>query len=930
MAGVFAICAFSSYNSKEMTNLRQKREAETSGGQPPGGLFSLRSGKEILQELHATPQGLASSEALERRRQWGYNALPYREKHNSFLFILLRQFANVLVLILIAASIASFMLGDAVDAQVILGAVFINVAVGAFQERRAQHALRALQKVIVTKARVLRDGALVEVLQEELVPGDIVSIQAGDRVPADIRLLSEHALEANESMLTGEAHPAKKDIRTLQAARVLAEQINMLWFGTVVTAGRGSGVVVATGVQTQVGRIALLLARTPEEHTPLQMQLNRFGRELAFAIIVVVFLIFGFGIFRGEGIADMFATAIAVAVSAIPEGLTIAVTVVLAIGMQRILMQKGLVKKLHAAETLGATSVICTDKTGTLTVGEMRVVRMETCHHSFALPHARALNDQKDGFDELVTAMVVCNDAAPYDIGGSAAGPVATGNTTDRALMRAALDHGADVAALRSLYPRRAERPFNSKDKYMCTLHSASEEKGSAKSVLYVKGAPEVIFPYIKYVEDESGRGIPLSLSAEGREVLIKKVEKMSGQGLRVLCITKKNVRETAKEFKKIVNPPHDLIFLGLIGIQDPLREGAVETIAEAEKAGIRTVMITGDHRLTATSIGQTLGLLKGARRVMDGSELKELSVNALAEKINDISVFSRATPEDKLRIIAAWKARGAVVAMTGDGVNDAPALKAADIGVALGSGTDVAKESSDLVLLDNHIRTVARAIREGRLIYHNIRTVALYMLSNSFTETIAITFALLMGWPLPYLPAQILWVNIVTDTFPALALTQEPANRALMREKPRLKGESILMHEHRWLIGAISTCSALLSLLLFVFYWNMFHSLELARTIAFTTLSMSATVYVFSLRSLQEPIWRIRFMRNPMLILAAVTGLLLQVAVIYIPALQHFFGTVPLLPHDWLLILFVSCAFIGMIEWMKRIFHPQKAIKNK
>ena len=907
-----------------MTSLRQKKEAEPSGGQPPGGVFSLRSGKEILQELHATPQGLASSEALERRTQWGYNVLPHREKRNSFLFILLRQFANVLVVILIFASVASFILGDAVDAQVILGAVFINVAVGAFQERRAQYALAALQKVIVTKARVLRDGALVEVPQEELVPGDIISVQAGDRVPADIRLLSEYALEANESMLTGEAHPAKKDVRTLHTARVLAEQINMLWFGTVVTAGRGSGVVVATGVQTQVGRIALLLARTPEEHTPLQMQLNRFGRELAFAIMVVVALIFGFGIFRGEGIADMFATAIAVAVSAIPEGLTIAVTVVLAIGMQRILVQKGLVKKLHAAETLGATSVICTDKTGTLTVGEMQVVRMETYHHSFALPHARALNDQKDGFDELVTAMVVCNDAAPYDIGGSAAGPVATGNTTDRALMRAALDHGADVAALRNFYPRSAERPFNSKDKYMCTLHRASAAMGSAKSVLYVKGAPEVIFPYIKYVADESGRGVPLS--CEGREALNKKVEKMSGQGLRVLCITKRDANGTVREFKKMSNSLRNLMFLGFIGIQDPLREGAVETIAEAEKAGIRTVMITGDHRLTATSIGRTLGLLKGARRVMDGSELKELSVNALAEKINDIAVFSRATPEDKLRIIAAWKARGAVVAMTGDGVNDAPALKAADIGVALGSATDVAKESSDLVLLDNHIRTMASAIREGRLIYHNIRTVALYMLSNSFTETIAITFALLMGWPLPYLPAQILWVNIVTDTFPALALTQEPANRALMREKPRVRSESILMHEHRWLIGAISTCSAVLSLLLFVFYWNMFHSLELARTIAFTTLSITATVYVFSLRSLQEPIWRIRFMRNPMLILAAVTGLLLQVAVIYIPALQHFFGTVPLLPHDWLLILFVSCLFLGMIEWMKRIFHPQKA----
>lgn len=892
-------------------------------GQPPEALFSLRSGKEILQELHATPQGLARSEALERRQQWGQNVLPRYEKRNTFLLILLRQFANVLVVILIAASAASFMLGDAIDAQVILGAVFINVAMGAFQERRAQHALAALQKVVVTKARVLRDGALVEVPQEELVPGDIVSLQAGDRVPADIRLLLEHALEANESMLTGEAHPAKKDVHTLHAARVLAEQINMLWFGTVVTAGRGSGVVVATGANTQVGRIAMLLSRTPEEHTPLQKQLNRFGRELAFAIIVVVLLIFGFGIFRGEGIADMFATAIAVAVSAIPEGLTIAVTVVLAIGMQRILMQNGLVKKLHAAETLGATSVICTDKTGTLTVGEMQVVRMDTYLRSYNILRERALNDLHAGLEELVTAMVVCNDAAPYEMGGAVSGPVATGNTTDRALMRAALDHGVDVAALRSQFPRRAERPFNSKDKYMCTLHRPSAAEGSAKDVLYVKGAPEVLIPFIKYIKDKSGRMVPLS--HEGRATLDKKVALMSGQGLRVLCITKREASSGARELKKLVNPLQRLIFLGFIGIQDPLREGAVETIAEAEKAGIRTVMITGDHRLTAASIGRTLGLLKGARRVMDGSELKGLSVSALAEKINDIAVFSRATPEDKLRIIAAWKARGAVVAMTGDGVNDAPALKAADIGVALGSGTDVAKESSDLVLLDNHIRTMTSAIREGRLIYHNIRTVALYMLSNSFTETIAITFALLMGWPLPYLPAQILWVNIVTDTFPALALTQEPANRALMREKPRVRGESILMHEHRWLIGAISTCSAILSLLLFIFYWNMFHSLELARTVAFTTLSITATVYVFSLRSLQEPIWRIRFMRNPMLILAAVTGLLLQAAVIYIPALQHFFGTVPLLAHDWLLILFVSCAFIGMIEWMKRIFHPQK-----
>ncbi|MEW6610546.1 MAG: HAD-IC family P-type ATPase [Patescibacteria group bacterium] len=911
-----------------MSTSKQKKNVASSGGHPFGNLFSLRSGREILKELRTTSQGLSEREALERRGRWGLNQLPQHDgARNSLFVILLRQFANVLVVILLAASVISLLLGDVVDAQVILGAVLINVCVGAFQERRAQHALAALQKVVITKARVLRDGALVEIPQEELVPGDIVSVQAGDRVPADLRLLSEHALEANESMLTGEAHPVKKDVRTLPSPRVLAEQLNMLWLGTVVTAGRGSGVVVATGAHTQVGHIALLLARTPEEQTPLQKQLNRFGRELALAIMVVVALIFGFGIFKGEGIANMFATSIAVAVSAIPEGLTIAVTVVLAIGMQRILTQKGLMKKLHAAETLGATSVICTDKTGTLTVGEMQVVRVETNLHSFTLSREHVLRDAKNGLGELVAALVLCNDAAPSDMGGSSPGPVVTGNTTDRALMRVALDEGIDVTALRNLYPRTAERPFNSKDKYMCTLHRLPGAEGSAKRVLFVKGAPEVLFPFVEYVKDNSGRRAPLS--HEGREALNEKVEHMSGQGLRVLCVTKRDIHGTEREFKKMMSPLHDLMFLGFIGIQDPLREGAGETIVQAERAGIRTVMITGDHRLTATSIGRTLGLLKGTRRVMDGSELKELSVSALAEKIDTIAVFSRATPEDKLRIIAAWKAKGAVVAMTGDGVNDAPALKAADIGVALGSGTDVAKESSDLVLLDNHIRTIASAVREGRLIYHNIRTVALYMLSNSFTETIAITFALLMGWPLPYLPAQILWVNIVTDTFPALALTQEPAHRALMREKPRVRGESILMHEHRWLIGAISTCSAFLTLLLFSFYWSMFHSLELARTVAFTTLSVTATVYVFSLRSLQDPIWHIPVMRNPMLILATATGFVLQIAVIYLPALQHLFGTIPLQPHDWLLIAFVSCAFIGMIEWMKHIFHPYSGQKR-
>jgi len=898
-----------------------------------GGSFCVRAGADTLKALKTREKGLSAREAAARLQAYGPNALAEEERSDTLVRVIVRQFKGILILILLVAAGVSFLLGDHADGQVILLAVFINIIVGTYQEKKAGNALRALKSAVVTMARVRREGTLIALPQQDLVVGDIVEVQAGDRVPADLRVLAAHALEANEAALTGESHPQEKLSAALSAAPPLAERSNMLMLGTVVTAGRGVGVAVATGKDTEMGAIARLLAETKEERTPLQNQLDRFARHLLLIILAVVALMFFIGLLAGRPLAEMFATSIAVAVSAIPEGLTIALTVILALGMQEILRRKGLVRSLIAAETLGATSVICTDKTGTLTEGQMKVVAIETwsgSHEADALQRGAIPQDVAS----LCAAAALCNDAA---VPGQEGKIAATGNTTDRALMDMLVHVGIDVGALRRAHKRVDEIPFSSATKFMATLHGYTPRplRGHPSpegNILYIKGAPETLLAQVTHAM--TGRGAVV-LSARDRAALTRRVARLSGKGLRVLCLTQKEWTHPG------LRPPlsrgdlhipllrkgegvgnlENLTFLGFVGIQDPVRAEAADAIAAAEKAGIATVMITGDHRLTATAIAKNLGLLTQGKEVMDGTELASLKPQEFAQRVKNIAVYARATPEDKLRIIGAWRKKGAVVAMTGDGVNDAPALKAADIGVALGSGTDVAKEASDLVLIENNFSTITAAIRQGRAIFETIRTVTVYLISNSFAEMLAISVSLLCGLPLPFLPAQILWINMVTDSFPALALTREPSAPGIMRERPRARSEPLVTAGHRWVILIVSTGLAAFSLGVFILYWKLFDALALARTMSFTVLSVATLCYIFSLRSMKEPLWRISFFRNPLVIVATATSLLLQIAAVYAPPLQRLFGTVPLMIMDWALIAVIGIAFVAMIEWIKAVF---------
>lgn len=925
---------------------------------PSSGIFAVRTVSATWLALKTGEKGLTEREVRARRQREGFNVIADQEKSDTWLKVVGRQFGSILILVLLMAMAASFLLGDKIDGQVILLAVLINVIVGAYQEKKASKALESLKRAVVTIARVWRDGKLIEVPQEELVVGDVVEVQAGDRVSADLRLIAVYDMEANESALTGESHPQAKTARTLSAVPPLAERTNMLFLGTTITAGRGRGVVVATGTRTEMGRIARLLAETKEDRTPLQHQLDQFARHLLLLILAVVAMMFFVGISRGRPLTDMFATSIAVAVSAIPEGLTIALTVILALGMQAILKKKGLVRNLLAAETLGATSVICTDKTGTLTMGEMQAVALETWTGSYEVENLISF-ERDASLRALLHAAVLCNDAA---VPGEMKKEAAIGNATDRALMRLSLRAGLDAGAMRRVSPRIDEAPFSSATKFMATLHRISPcpplskggIKGGFPSVLYVKGAPEALLTHCTHA-GEGARVV--ALGAKERSALLRRVEALSRKGLRVLCIAQRKWTHPASlcsapsprirsgeeglsrgDSKSPLSRRgrgegvllreqfvlQNLTFLGFIGIEDPLRADAKEALSAAGRAGITTVMITGDHRLTATSIARDLGLLTKGKEVIDGTELRTLKPQEFASRVRNIAVYSRATPEDKLRIIEAWRKKGAVVAMTGDGVNDAPALKVADIGVALGSGTEVAKEASDIVLLEDDFKTITAAIHEGRAIFETIRTVTVYLISNSFSEMLAVSVSLLLGLPLPFLPAQILWVNMVTDSFPALALTREPAPAGIMREHPRPRTEPLVTSAHRWVISVVSVGLALFSMAVFYLYWQLFHSLTLARTMAFTVLSITTLFYIFSLRSMKESIFSIPFFRNRLLIAAVAAGLVLQAAVVYAPPLQRLFGTTPLLWIDWLLVLFIGAAFVAVIEWIKMAFRHE------
>lgn len=894
---------------------------------PKQKFFNL-SIEETLKVLKTKKEGLPVEEANTRLKRHGPNKLP-EKKRTTWFFLLLSQFKNALVYILLGAALISLILNDLIDMYVILAAVLVNVVVGFIQEYKASKAMEKLEKVITPLAQVRREGQEQEIKAAQLVPGDIVILKAGDKVPADGRLLSTNDLEVNEASLTGESAPVKKDSAKLKPDLVLAEQKNTVFLGTVVTQGIGELVVVRTGIHTELGKIAMLIKETPEEKTPFQKRLDRFSRLLGFITLGVSSLIFILGLVEGISFVQIFTTSVAIAVSAIPEGLVVAVTAILAVGMQRILKQKALVKKLVAAETLGSTTVICTDKTGTLTLGDMRVSQLVTLNHDLAPgKHLTKTGKMKEKIElvRLLKIGVLSNDAVIQNPKDEFISWKIFGNPTERSLLLVGAELGFYRQELEKEEPRLDEVPFDSEKKYMLTLHRLQKRK-----VIYLKGAPEKVLKMSKQIQ--AGQSVK-KLDDPLRKKFQEKFEEMSKRGLRILAFAYQRVKSeivNLDDAKKLKGFLSDYIFVGFVAIKDPLRPETKETIKLCKKAGLNVVMITGDHRLTAQAIAQELGLKSNQQNILEGKELQKLSHKELARKVKGITVYARVTPKDKLQIIDAWQEKGEVVAMTGDGVNDAPALKAADIGIAVGSGSDVAKETSDMVILDDNFRTIVAAVEQGRIIFDNIKKVVLYLLSDSFAEILLITSAITMSgffidnFPLPLLASQILWINLIDDSFPAIALTFEPGEREVMEEKPSGKHQSLFVPEMKVLTVVISLFTGFVNFFLF---WYVIHhgwSVGHAQTLIFANLGIDSLIYVFSVRSMRHSVFSKNILSNRYLLYAVGMGVFLQLTAVYFGPFQKLLSTVPLVMEDWLIIILSSILNIGLIEITKYIFILKK-----
>ena len=835
----------------------------------------------VLKSLDTTIEGLSKDELSVRRGQYGKNALPVA-KGTSLIVVIIRQFTGPLMLVLIGAIIASLLVGEHSDAIVIALAVLVNGAVGFIQEWKAERAAEALKSFEVQIVRVRRGGETFEIDAKELVPGDIVLLTAGARVPADMRLLSVNGLLVDESLLTGESYPVEKVVACVPEDSPLAERANMVYMGTTIKDGKGEAVVVAIGSLTRLGDIARLVGEVKDEETPLQKQLSRFGKMLGVLVLFAAGLIFVLGLSTGSEVKEMLTVSIALAVAAIPEGLLVALTVILAIGMQRMLKRKALVRRLVAAETLGSVSVVCTDKTGTLTEGSMTAVRFVAGGKDVT----REEEMPKEVHDMLMM-FALNNDAEIHDDGSS------IGLPTEVAMLEAARIASIDIDSLRGQFPRTSEIPFSSRNKYMATLH-----RGHDDSLLIVKGAPEVV--------------LEMCADSESKEGLASAARRMAEDGLRVLMVA---TRDGGGLEVDGLNP------VGLIGIKDPLRASARQTVEELKGAGVRVVVITGDHPDTALNIALGVGVTSNEQRVVTGSDLDSMTDEDLLEGVAQIDVYARVEPHHKVRIVNAWKKRGEVVAMVGDGVNDAAALKTADIGVSVGSGSDVTKQTSDMVLLDNNISTIGAAVKEGRVIFDNIRKVVVYLMTDSFSEMVLIGGSLLLGIPLPITAAQILWINLITDGLPNIALTMEPGEKGVMKDTPRPLKERVVNGEMKTLIFIIGIITDIGLFGMYFYFFNASYDMDHLRTLIFTALAIDSLLYVFAVRSLRTSIFRNSPFGNPWLVVAVLIAFIVQLAAVYVPALQGLLSTVPLNGLDWTIIIILGIVKLVFVEITKEAF---------
>lgn len=888
--------------------------------------------EEALSEAGSRTSGLTSIEAAERLARYGSNELKGK-KRPPLIKLFLGQFLSPLIYVLLAAGIISlvsqFVTGEqhVIDAVVIFGVIILNATIGTFQEGRAEKAMEALLKMAAPKANVKRNGSIETISSREIVPGDILLFETGDKIPADILLLESVNLNINESALTGESVPVEKQVGPVPEDAMIVERVNMLFMSTIVTSGRGMGVAVLTGMETEIGKIATGLEEVKQEETPLQKNIRKLSQYLVFVFLGVSVLLVAVGLIQGLGLFDLFMLAIAAAVASIPEGLPAVVTVVLAIGMRAMARRHAIIRKLVAVETLGSATVICTDKTGTLTLNQMTVRRLfsdgqyievtgEGYEPEGEFRRDGRLVDLEDDsqINLLLRAGALCNDASLTEDHGK---PGIFGDPTEGALVVASAKAGMHPADLKDKYPRIHELPFASEKQYMVTLHyMATLHAEEGRSTAFVKGSPEKILAYSRHIL-KSNRAKPIT-EADRREIT-EAASNMGTDALRVIAVAFRDFpghpdRLTDEDVQD------NLTFIGLAGMSDPPRQEAKEAVALCRQAGIRVKMITGDNKITAESVARQVALPPG--KAVTGAELQKMSDEELSAEIENISVFARIEPLHKLRIVNALKANGEIVAMTGDGVNDAPALKAADIGVAMGiAGTDVAKEVSDMVLADDNFVSVVSAVDEGRAVFNRLRSVLFYTLNTNLSELVTLILALVFIGHSPLLAVQILWVNLVTDTAGDIPLGMEPKFGDELKQPPRDPRVGLI---YPGLMIRIIVMALWIGLGTFlIFRWaEPRMSVQEARTLAFCAIVAFEWFMAFSARSDEHTICKLGIFRNRILVISIGIAVLLQMAVVYVPFLQTAFKTFPLTMRDWGIVV-ASAGGLFVLEEIRKALFP-------
>ena len=867
--------------------------------------------KEAARRLETDEkQGLTSQMAAERLAQKGRNELAETDGKKSLFWRFLAQFDDFMILLLLGAAVVSVVISrlsgenDVLDAVMILGIVVLNAALGLFQESKAEKALEALKKMAAPHARVVRDGIVREIPAAEVVPGDLLLLETGDAVCADGRVVESRSLKTEESALTGEALPVEKtSVGGLPEETATGDRKNMVLAGGYVVYGKGKVLVTATGMDTEMGRIAAMLSHTSDSMTPLQKKLEQTGKQLGIGALAICALIFCMGILQEKPPFSMFMTAVSLAVAAIPEGLPAIVTIVLAMGTSRMSEKHTIVRRLSAVETLGGAQVICSDKTGTLTQNRMQVTTWTDYSHREP--------KNEDLRETVANLFALCNDCNVSD--GNL-----QGEPTEKALGEYAQSMGIDFAALRRDMPRVGEIPFSSARKRMTTLHKTEDGWISV-----TKGAPDILLEKCAFCMEGSGQ-VPFDSRRKSMARMVN--GEMAAQALRVVAVAFRQWSEKPPLTEEALE--RNLVFAGMAGMVDPPRPEVKEAVHLCRQAGIRPVMITGDHVLTAEAIGRELGIYQKGDCAVTGAELDKMSDKELETAAETCTVFARVAPEQKVRIVKAFQKRGNVVAMTGDGVNDAPALKTADIGCAMGkSGTEVAKGASDLILTDDNFATIVEAVREGRGIYDNIRKAVHFLLSSNIGEILTIFVAMLLGWAAPLLPIQLLWVNLVTDSLPAIALGMEPAEENIMERPPRKNTGSLFgdgLGGRILLEGVMIGVLALLAFGIGHVYFDQENGYAVGRTMAFAVLSLSQLVHAFNMRG-EGSLGKLPFCSNKWLLMAFVVGVALQCVVIMMPPLAGIFQVVPLDGEQWLLTVALALAPLPLVELEKAIWRPKQ-----